>query len=190
MISPTLGATFVFFICKSSRKKPKHTIRLWWGKMRLNGVKGACTRRQRQSELIVIKSEKYCCYCWHSRWRVTSALRSQCDQICRNFWRFVSYWANAEPTLVILWHYWANFHCYKWPNIVNYLTIWSHCLRSTILWTRYDRNFGAKNWRCKASQRYTFQIVTTLVCWHFSVEKKLFMGGSPGLVVMGRDSQS
>ena len=26
-------------------------------------------------------------------------------------------WQNAEPTLANLWHYWANFHCYKWPNI-------------------------------------------------------------------------
>ena len=44
----------------------------------------------------------------------------QCDQIwwksplCQKylaiFWRFMSYFAN-------LWHYWANFHCYKWPNI-------------------------------------------------------------------------
>ena len=26
-------------------------------------------------------------------------------------------WQNAEPTLANLWHYWANFHCCKWPNI-------------------------------------------------------------------------
>ena len=44
----------------------------------------------------------------------------QCDQIwwksplCQKylaiFWRFMSYFAN-------LWQNWANFHCYKWPNI-------------------------------------------------------------------------
>ena len=26
-------------------------------------------------------------------------------------------WQNAEPTLANLWHYWANFHCCKWPKI-------------------------------------------------------------------------
>ena len=34
---------------------------------------------------------------------------------------------NNEPTLANLWQYWANFHCCKWPNIENNLTIWSHC---------------------------------------------------------------
>ena len=26
-------------------------------------------------------------------------------------------WQNAEPTFANLWHYWAIFHCCKWPNI-------------------------------------------------------------------------
>ena len=26
-------------------------------------------------------------------------------------------WQNAEPTLANLGHYWANFHCCKWPNL-------------------------------------------------------------------------
>ena len=26
-------------------------------------------------------------------------------------------WQNAKPTLANLYHYWAHFHCYKWPNI-------------------------------------------------------------------------
>ena len=31
-------------------------------------------------------------------------------------------WQNAEHTLAILCHYWAYFHCCKWPNIDNYFT--------------------------------------------------------------------
>ena len=34
-------------------------------------------------------------------------------------------WQNVESILAILWHYWANFHGYKLPNIKNNLTIWS-----------------------------------------------------------------
>ena len=26
-------------------------------------------------------------------------------------------WQNSQPTLVNLLHYWAKFHCCKWPNI-------------------------------------------------------------------------
>ena len=26
-------------------------------------------------------------------------------------------WSNSKPSLTNLLHYWANFHCYKWPNI-------------------------------------------------------------------------
>ena len=45
-----------------------------------------------------------------------------------NFRRFISHliWQNAEPTLANSLHYWANFQCFKWPNIENNLTIWSH----------------------------------------------------------------
>ena len=43
---------------------------------------------------------------------------------CKNFtslWQifeglFLS-WQNGEPTLANVWHYWANFHCCKCPNI-------------------------------------------------------------------------
>ena len=38
----------------------------------------------------------------------------------------MSYFAN-------LWQNWANFHCYKWPNIENNLIIWSHCLPTSYL---------------------------------------------------------
>ena len=29
---------------------------------------------------------------------------------------FFLIWQNDEPTLANLWHYWANFHCCKWPK--------------------------------------------------------------------------
>ena len=38
-------------------------------------------------------------------------------------------WQNAEPTLANLLHYWANFHCCKWPNLEKYS---NHLV--TLLW--------------------------------------------------------
>ena len=33
------------------------------------------------------------------------------------FYSLYLIWQNAEPTLASLSHYWANFHCCKWPNM-------------------------------------------------------------------------
>ena len=48
----------------------------------------------------------------------------QCDQIWLKFtslWlifgRSFPIWQNVEPTLANMLHYWASFHCFKWPNI-------------------------------------------------------------------------
>ena len=42
--------------------------------------------------------------------------QSQCDQICQNIEGLFLIWQNIKPTLANLLHYWAYFHCYKWPN--------------------------------------------------------------------------
>ena len=55
---------------------------------------------------------------------------SQCDQIWQNFNTLAKVYKcleifdslflicqKAEATLTNLWNYWANCHCYKWPNI-------------------------------------------------------------------------
>ena len=51
---------------------------------------------------------------------------------------------NAENTLANLWHYSANFHCCKWPNIENDLTIWSHWPQQKILFVRAAAFAGGK----------------------------------------------
>ena len=52
-----------------------------------------------------------------TRFGEISPLWQKFTSLWQIFDSFFLIWQNAEPTLAILWHYWANFHCCKWPNI-------------------------------------------------------------------------
>ena len=52
---------------------------------------------------------------WHSR-SVWPDL-AKFYKYLANFWWFISYLANCWSYFGDFLHYWANFHCCKWPNI-------------------------------------------------------------------------
>ena len=59
-------------------------------------------------------------------------------------------WQNAEPTLANLWHFWAIFHCYKWPNVEkesNHLV--TLVTRAYLFHIRWQPLQGVIKWRIK-----------------------------------------
>ena len=51
--------------------------------------------------------------CEEVEWLYFTQSSGQCDQIRRN----IATLAKFYKSLAKLWHYWANVHCLKWPNI-------------------------------------------------------------------------
>ena len=114
------------------------------------------------------------CFCFWTVWHRFGEILPLWEKFT-SYWKIFDalflIWQNAEPTLANLSHFWANFHCCKWPNIeqlCNHLVTLllkisvAFKLRSisTIGWAHFSiffwiANFGTrKTWSSLAHHRH------------------------------------